>query len=184
MQAERSREPAAGVIRAVECCRGESRRQRQEKPQARRWRRERKRKKRSAPRPRCWVSWYDATGRFVSHSCTSSRSSTAVVSSPILSIPNQKLSIHTIHSNIDWLCLRNDYKMKLSLATALVGILPLAMAKSIIVYYPKGTPSSVIDDGKKHITNAVWFICLLHLYIWWADSFSTAIGWLYYLSLP
>ncbi|OJJ89455.1 uncharacterized protein ASPGLDRAFT_41436 [Aspergillus glaucus CBS 516.65] len=44
--------------------------------------------------------------------------------------------------------------MKLSLATALVGLLPLAMAKSIIVYYPKGTPSSVIDDGKKHITDA------------------------------
>lgn len=45
--------------------------------------------------------------------------------------------------------------MKFFLATALVSLLPLAMAKSIIVYYPKGTPSSVIDDGKKHITDAV-----------------------------
>lgn len=45
--------------------------------------------------------------------------------------------------------------MKLPLATALVGLLPLAMAKSIIVYYPKGTPPSVIDNGKKFITDVV-----------------------------
>lgn len=49
--------------------------------------------------------------------------------------------------------------MKLSLTTLLVGLLPLAMAKSVIVTYPKGTPQSVIDSGKKSIVDAVCFAC-------------------------
>lgn len=45
--------------------------------------------------------------------------------------------------------------MKLSLTTLLVGLLPLTMAKSVIVTYPKGTPQSVIDSGKQSIVDAV-----------------------------
>lgn len=59
--------------------------------------------------------------------------------------------------------------MKLSRATVLIGLLPLAMAKSIIVYYPKGTPQSVIDNGKKHVTDAVCPIRLC-FYLRWTDS--------------
>ncbi|KAJ5293291.1 uncharacterized protein N7443_009244 [Penicillium atrosanguineum] len=45
--------------------------------------------------------------------------------------------------------------MKLFLFTALLGLLPLALAakalKSVIVTFPKGTPSGVIDQAKDSI---------------------------------
>ena len=47
--------------------------------------------------------------------------------------------------------------MKLSLTTAVIGLLlPLAMAKSVIVSYPKATPDSIIEDAKKLILDKVW----------------------------
>lgn len=50
--------------------------------------------------------------------------------------------------------------MKFSLATVLIGLLPLAMARSIIVTYPKGTPKGVVDNGKQSIKDAVCFASL------------------------
>lgn len=50
--------------------------------------------------------------------------------------------------------------MKLFLFTALLGLLPLALAvkaalKSVIVTFPKGTPSGVIDQAKDSIVASV-----------------------------
>ena len=49
--------------------------------------------------------------------------------------------------------------MKIFLFTALLGLLPLALAakalKSVIVTFPKGTPSGVIDQAKESIVASV-----------------------------
>jgi hypothetical protein len=49
--------------------------------------------------------------------------------------------------------------MKLFLFTALLGLLPLALTakvlKSVIVTFPKGTPSGVIDQAKDSIVASV-----------------------------
>lgn len=52
--------------------------------------------------------------------------------------------------------------MKFSLATVLVGLLPLAMARSIIVTYPQGTPKGVVDNGKQSVKDAVCLASLSH----------------------
>lgn len=65
--------------------------------------------------------------------------------------------------DIPVLCLNtthNTLTMKFSLATFLIGLLPLAMARSIIVTYPKGTPKGVVDNGKQSIKDAVCFASL------------------------
>ncbi|KAL4928251.1 uncharacterized protein BDV17DRAFT_264550 [Aspergillus undulatus] len=41
--------------------------------------------------------------------------------------------------------------MKLSSATVVLGLLPLALAKSVLVTYPKGTPDDVIDAAKEDV---------------------------------
>jgi hypothetical protein len=46
--------------------------------------------------------------------------------------------------------------MKFSLTTALGMLLPLAMAKNVIVSYPESTPDSVVEDAKKLIKDEVW----------------------------
>lgn len=46
--------------------------------------------------------------------------------------------------------------MKLSLTTALGLLLPLAMAKNVIVSYPSSTPDSVVEDAKQLIKDQVW----------------------------
>ncbi|PWY78413.1 hypothetical protein BO94DRAFT_497593 [Aspergillus sclerotioniger CBS 115572] len=43
--------------------------------------------------------------------------------------------------------------MKLLSATVL-GLLPLALAESILVTFPSGTPDSVVDGAKKSIVDA------------------------------
>lgn len=45
--------------------------------------------------------------------------------------------------------------MKFSFATALAVLLPLAMAKNVIVSYPKSTPDSVVEDAKQLIKDEV-----------------------------
>jgi Flp pilus assembly protein TadB len=44
--------------------------------------------------------------------------------------------------------------MKLSSAF-IIGVLPLALAKSILVTYPQDTPDSVIKDAQKSIVQGV-----------------------------
>ncbi|KAL4941013.1 hypothetical protein BDV06DRAFT_195462 [Aspergillus oleicola] len=44
--------------------------------------------------------------------------------------------------------------MKLSSAAVVLGLLPLALSKSILVTYPKDTPDSVIESAKQDVKNA------------------------------
>ncbi|KAL4868220.1 hypothetical protein BDV12DRAFT_169958 [Aspergillus spectabilis] len=44
--------------------------------------------------------------------------------------------------------------MKLLSAVVALGLLPLAIANSILVTYPKNTPDSVIDDAKDSFRKA------------------------------
>ncbi|KAL4786701.1 hypothetical protein BJX76DRAFT_320517 [Aspergillus varians] len=48
--------------------------------------------------------------------------------------------------------------MKLFSTVAALGLLPLALASSILVTYPKDTPDSVIDSAKDSIREAGGFI--------------------------
>ncbi|PWY65329.1 hypothetical protein BO70DRAFT_401130 [Aspergillus heteromorphus CBS 117.55] len=43
--------------------------------------------------------------------------------------------------------------MKLLSAT-IIGLLPLALANSILVTFPKGTPDSVVDRAKKSVVDS------------------------------
>lgn len=64
------------------------------------------------------------------------------------------LSFHHFRSSTLFL-----FTMKLFFFTALLGLFPLALAakvlKSVIVTFPKGTPSGVIDQAKDSIVASV-----------------------------
>lgn len=47
--------------------------------------------------------------------------------------------------------------MKLLSGVVALGLLPLALANSILVTYPKDTPDSVIDSAKDSVKKAVCF---------------------------
>lgn len=45
--------------------------------------------------------------------------------------------------------------MKLSATVTVLGLLPLALAESILVTFPSGTPDSVVDQAKQSVKDAV-----------------------------
>ncbi|KAL3477999.1 hypothetical protein BJX99DRAFT_225280 [Aspergillus californicus] len=58
------------------------------------------------------------------------------------------------HQKLSFICPPSLVKMKLLSAVIAFGLLPLALANSILVTYPKDTPDSVIESAKKSITEA------------------------------
>ncbi|GAT20293.1 similar to An07g10060 [Aspergillus luchuensis] len=44
--------------------------------------------------------------------------------------------------------------MKLSATVTVLGLLPLALAESILVTFPSGTPDSVVDQAKQSVKDA------------------------------
>ncbi|OJI82430.1 hypothetical protein ABZX51_001314 [Aspergillus tubingensis] len=44
--------------------------------------------------------------------------------------------------------------MKLSATATVLGLLPLALAESILVTFPSGTPDSVVDQAKQSVKDA------------------------------
>lgn len=51
----------------------------------------------------------------------------------------------------------SSINMKLLSGVVALGLLPLALANSILVTYPKDTPDSVIDSAKDSVKKAVCF---------------------------
>lgn len=47
------------------------------------------------------------------------------------------------------------FTMKLSATVTVLGLLPLALAESILVTFPSGTPDSVVDQAKQSVKDAV-----------------------------